>query len=94
MNKMINYVKKSKMAIMGLMATVGAGILSVGNSVYAAADESLTAAITQTTTFFTDNLGEISTFVIDIILKFAIVAVSIAAAYFVYRKLRGIFKKA
>lgn len=44
--------------------------------------------------WFGENLGVLSTFAIDIILKFAIVAVSIAAAYFVYRKLRGIFKKA
>jgi len=58
----------------------------------AAADATLTTAIASSTSFFTDNLAVMVTFIIEIVLKLAGVALAFGAVYWIYRKIRSIFR--
>jgi len=64
-----------------------------GFSAHAAADTVLTGAIASSSSFVTDNLAVMVSFIIEMVLKFAGVALAFGALYWAYRKIRVIFRK-
>jgi len=76
-----------KMSV-GLMALV-AGVLSVVNSVKAAADTDLVNGLASTTLIFTDNKGTIITWVVGIFAVTIVVALLIRALFFGKRQAVG-----
>jgi len=85
---MTKYIKRA--LVFGALGVLG--MLVVGNFASAAADTTLTGAIASSTGFFDDNLAVIVSFVIDIILKLAGVVLAFGAIYWVYKKIRSIFR--
>lgn len=91
---MSNFIKKNWKKAIGFMS-LALGIMLVGVSgtyAQAVADPALTDAIASSTGFFTANASAIVSFVVDMILKLAGISLSIGAVYFVYRKIKGIFR--
>lgn len=84
-------IKMKQFAVVGMLTLLA--VLGVTSGVFAAADETLTGAIASSTSFFTDNLAVMVSFIIEIILKLAGVALAFGAAYWIYRKIRSIFRK-
>ena len=91
---MRKFIKNNWKKAVGFM-TLALGVMVLGaSSTYAqaVADPALTDAIASSTNFFTANAAVIVSFVVDMILKLAGIALAIGAVYFVYRKIRGIFR--
>lgn len=90
MIKFLNGLKKySAIGSLALLAFLALG----GGFAHAAADTTLTGAIASSTSFISDNLAVMVTFIIEMVLKFAGVALAFGALYWAYRKIRSIFRK-
>lgn len=61
-------------------------------SAFAAADTTLTGAIASSTSFFSDNLAVMVSFIVEIVLKLAGVALAFGAVYWIYKKIRSVFR--
>lgn len=81
-------MKKFLGAFMLALVVMGLGAMST----FAAADTTLTTAIASSTSFFTDNLAVMVTFIVEIVLKLAAVALAFGAVYWIYRKIRSVFR--
>jgi len=76
----------------GAFALIALGLGFAGFA-HAEADTVLTGAIASSTSFMTDNLAVMVTFIIEIVLKLAGVALAFGAVYWIYRKIRSIFRQ-
>lgn len=74
----------------GMLALVA--LFGFASSTFAAADPDLITAIASSTSFFSDNLAVMVNFIVEIVLKLAGVALAFGAVYWIYRKIRSIFR--
>ena len=79
-----------KHLIVGAMALLA--LFGVTSFASAAADPDLTTAIASSTGFFSDNLAVMVNFIVEIVLKLAGVSLAFGAVYWIYRKIRSIFR--
>jgi len=84
-------INKKQSAVVGMLTLLA--LFGVSSSALAAADTTLTGSIASSTAFFTDNLAVIVSYIIEIVLKLAGVALAFGALYWVYRKIVSIFRK-
>ncbi len=79
-----------KYLIVGAMALLA--LFGITSFASAAADPDLTTAIASSTSFFSDNLAVMVNFIVEIVLKLAGVSLAFGAVYWIYRKIRSIFR--
>ena len=89
----MNYIKKNLAKISGMVGVFAMAMLAMAKNTYAAADATLTDAIASSTSFFTDNLSVIMTFVIENVFKLAGAVLGLLAIYWIIRKIKSLFRR-
>jgi len=87
MKKFLNKIKNYAYVVGAFVV----GLLVVGNNAKAAADADLTAGLASTTAIFTDNKGEIITWVVGVFAAVIVMSLVIRALFFSKGMALGIF---
>jgi len=87
---MKNLLKK----IGGGIALASLALVAMAQNTYAAVDASLSTAMASSTSFFSDNLSALMSFLIDIIFKFGGYALAIGVVTFIVYKLVHLVRRA